>query len=228
MTGTLIDCCAIALGTTIGTIANSKLKKCDCAKKVLQTLALCALLVGIVGCCDVSNPIVAILSLVVGGLIGNGVQLEKRIVWLLNKCSTLLSKTSMDDRSIEGFISYSLLSIVGSMSVIGALQNGLTGDISTLITKSVLDLICAILFGASFGMSIIFSIPIVLVYQGFFAYLAVIISPVITASVLGDMSAVGSMLIICAGLNLIDVGGIKPMNLVPAIFLPILIHQIIT
>lgn len=225
MTGTIIDCCAIVLGTTIGTIANSKLKKGNLSEKVMQTLALCAFLVGITGCLDVSNPIVAILSLVAGGLIGNAIQLEKWVVWLLNKSSTILSKTPMSEKSIEGFVSYSLLSIVGSMAIVGAIQNGLSGDITTLLTKSVLDLICAILFGASFGASILFSVAIVFAYQGFFSCLAVILSPVITATVLGDMSAVGSVLIFCVGLNLLGVCNYKTMNLVPAIFLPIFIYQ---
>lgn len=225
MTGTIIDCCAIVLGTTIGTIANSKLKKGNLSEKVMQTLALCAFLVGITGCLDVSNPIVAILSLVAGGLIGNAIQLEKWVVWLLNKSSTILSKTPMSEKSIEGFVSYSLLSIVGSMAIVGAIQNGLSGDITTLLTKSVLDLICAILFGASFGASILFSVVIVFAYQGFFSCLAVILSPVITATVLGDMSAVGSVLIFCVGLNLLGVCNYKTMNLVPAIFLPIFIYQ---
>ena len=225
MTGTIIDCCAIVLGTTIGTIANSKLKKGNLSEKVMQTLALCAFLVGITGCLDVSNPIVAILSLVAGGLIGNAIQLEKWVVWLLNKSSTILSKTPMSEKSIEGFVSYSLLSIVGSMAIVGAIQNGLSGDITTLLTKSVLDLICAILFGASFGVSILFSVAIVFAYQGFFSCLAVILSPVITATVLGDMSAVGSVLIFCVGLNLLGVCNYKTMNLVPAIFLPIFIYQ---
>lgn len=227
MTGTIIDCCAIALGTTIGTLANSKLRKSSFSEKVMQTLALCAFLVGITGCLDVSNPIVAILSLVIGGVIGNAIQLETRVVWLLNKISSILAKTPMNEKNIEGFISYSLLSIVGSMAIVGAIQNGLSGDVTTLLTKSVLDMICAILFGASFGASIIFSVAIVFVYQGFFSCLAVIISPVITTTVLGDMSAVGSVLIFCVGLNLLGICNYKTMNLVPAIFLPILIYQFI-
>lgn len=227
MTGTFIDCCAIALGTTIGAIAKSKFKDGIFSEKLMQTLALCAILVGIVGCYDVSNPIVAILSLVVGGIIGNAIQLENCVVWLLNKSSALLSKTHMSEKKIEGFISYSLLSIVGSMAIVGAIQNGLNGDMTTLLTKSMLDLICAILFGASFGFSIMFSIVIVLIYQGFFSCLAAILSPVITTAVLGDMSAVGSVLIFCVGLNLLGVCDFKTMNLVPAIFLPILIYQFI-
>mgnify|MGYP001077516930 CR=1 FL=1 len=225
MTGTIIDCFAIALGTTIGTIANSKLKKGNISEKVMQTLALCAFLVGITGCLDVSNPIVAIISLVAGGLIGNAIQLEKWVVWLLNKSSSILSKTPISEKSVEGFVSYSLLSIVGSMAIVGAIQNGLNGDITTLLTKSVLDMICAILFGASFGMSILFSVAIVFVYQGFFSCLAVMLSPVITTAVLGDMSAVGSVLIFCVGLNLLGICNYKTMNLVPAIFLPIFIYQ---
>lgn len=226
MTGTFIDCAAITTGTMIGALANSKFKNSKLSDKMMQSLALCAFLVGITGCLDVSNPIVAILSIVIGGVVGEALHLEERLVWLLNKSSTVLAKTAMSEKSIEGFISYSLLSIVGSMSIVGAIQNGLTGDTSMLLTKSVLDFICAVLFGASFGVSIMFSVVIVLLYQGFFASLAVVLSPVITTAILGDISAVGSILIFCVGLNLLGVSNYKTMNLVPAIFLPILLCQI--
>ncbi len=223
LNGTFIDCTAIVIGTVLGAAARSRIVNSPLADRMTQSLALCAFLVGITGSLDVSNPLTAIVSFVIGGLIGDILDLERRLVWLLNKSAALLSSTSLSEKSIEGLISYTLLSIVGSLSVVGALENGLTGDITKLMTKSLLDLICAVMFGASFGLSVMLSAIVVLLYQGFFASLALILSPVITEAVLGDMSAIGSVLIFCTGLNLLGVCRFKTMNMLPALFLPILL-----
>lgn len=113
------------------------------------------------------------------------------------------------------------------MAIVGPISNCLTGDISTLMTKAVLDFICAILFGTTFGLSVVCTIVVVFAYQGMFALLALVIAPVMTTSVVGDMSCIGSLLIFLMGLNLLKVTDVKTMNLTPAIFLPILLHQFI-
>ncbi len=224
MNGTIIDCAAIALGGIIGYVANRFFLNREMSDKVMQTLALCAFLVGITGCTDISNPIICIISIVAGGLIGNALALEDRLVGALNRLAGLMARTSVSRKFVEGFISYTLLSIVGSMSIVGAMQNSLNGDITTLMTKSVIDFICAVLFGASFGLSVACSAVVVFLYQGFFALLAVLLTPVLTAGTLGDVSAVGSVLIFIVGLNLLKVSDIKTMNLTPSIFLVILLN----
>ena len=227
MTGTVIDCFGIILGGAIGTILKNKLIKKDLADKVLQMLGLCALLVGITGVMDVSHPLVAIISIVSGGIIGTLLHIESKLETSMNRLSSLMKKTPVSTNFIEGFTSYSLLSIVGSMAIVGAIENSLNHNISTLLTKTTLDFICAVLFGSTFGVCICFTSVVVLLYQGIFSWLASILSPLITAGILGDMSAIGSVLIIVVGFNLLNITDYKTMDLVPAIFLPVILCQFI-
>ena len=226
MNGTFIDMGAIIAGGLIGFFAKSRIITKEVQDKVMQALALCAFLSGIVGAGDLNNPIICIVSIVVGAVIGNALSLEERLVWCLNWLSGVLAKTSVSERFIEGFISYSLLSIAGSMAIVGPISNCLSGDISTLMTKAVLDFICAILFGTTFGLSVVCTTVVVFAYQGMFVLLTRIIASVMTAAVIGDMSCIGSLLIFITGLNLLKVTDVKTMNLTPAIFIPILLHQI--
>lgn len=227
MNGTIIDCSFIAVGGLIGAFAKSKIITGMLQDKLMQALAMCAFLTGIVGVMDLNNPIICILSIIVGACLGNILSLEDHLVWVLNRFSTLLAKAPISEHFIKGFISYSLLSIAGSMAIIGPITNCLTGDISILITKAVLDFICAILFAATFGLSVVCTVVVVFTYQGIFALLALIITPAMTTAVIGDMSAIGSLLIFLMGFNLLKVTDIKTMNLTPAIFIPIILYQFI-
>ena len=227
MNGTFIDMAAIVVGGLIGFFVNSKLISDELQDKVMQALALCAFLIGIAGAMDLNNPIICIVSIVAGVFIGNVLSLENCLVWCLNKLSKVLANTPVSEHFVKGFISYSLLSIAGSMAIVGPISNCLTGDISTLMTKAVLDFICAILFGTTFGLSVVCTIVVVFAYQGMFALLGLVIAPVMTTAVIGDMSCIGSLLIFLMGLNLLKVTDVKTMNLTPAIFIPILLHQFI-
>lgn len=227
MKGTVIDCAFIILGGLVGSLLKAKLIKGELVNNVMPSLGLCAILVGVVGCTNVNNPVVAVIALVVGGIVGNAIHLEDKVEKIFNKGSVLLHRMPVSHKFIEGIISYALLSVVGSMSIIGAMEDALTGDISLLLTKTVLDFVCAIFFSMTYGISICFSAVIVFLYQGIFSSLAIAISPILTPAVIGDMSAIGSVLIFIVGLNLLKVTDYKTMDLVPAIFLPILLWQFI-
>ncbi|MBQ5772616.1 MAG: DUF554 domain-containing protein, partial [Clostridia bacterium] len=121
----------------------------------------------------------------------------------------------------EGFVSASLLFCVGSMTVVGALNSGLTGDHSMLYTKSILDLVSSILLSLSMGIGVLFSAGFVLVLEGSIALLAQWIAPFLGEAVVLCMSGVGSLLIIGLALNVLGVTKLKIMNYLPAIFLPI-------
>lgn len=224
--GTMIDMIGIVVGTLLGVLVNTRINK-DLSDKILQVLGVCAFLVGVNGCAEVNNPLICILSLVFGGIIGELIRLEDNVRLVLNKTSLLLSRSTMRDESVQAFVSYSLLSIVGAMSVVGPINNALSGDISVLWTKTIIDFVCAILFASGSGISILYSIFVVLIYQGSFGLLAVVLSPVMTEAVITDISAVGSILMAMTGLNILGAVNFKTMNLVPAILLPILLYQIL-
>ena len=127
----------------------------------------------------------------------------------------------------EGFVTSSLLFCVGAMSIVGALENGLTGNFDTLKAKSVLDGISSIIFASSLGVGVGLSAVPVLLYHGLISLAAGVLSPLLGDAVIAEMTCVGSLLIVAMGLNMLGVTKIKVMNLVPGIFLPILLCRIL-
>ena len=123
----------------------------------------------------------------------------------------------------EGFVTASLLFCVGAMAIVGALENGLTGNYETLQAKSLLDGISAIVFASSLGIGVAFSAVALFLYQGSISLLASVLSPLLGDAVIAEMTCVGSLLIVALALNMLNLTKIKVMNLVPAIFLPILL-----
>ena len=127
----------------------------------------------------------------------------------------------------EGFITASLVFCVGAMAIVGALNDGLTGDHSTLFAKSLLDGIISVVFASSLGIGVAFSAVAILIYQGSISLLASVLAPYLqTGSTIAEMTCVGALLIIALSLNMMKITQIKVMNLVPAIFLPILLCQL--
>lgn len=163
--------------------------------------------------------------MVLGAIIGELLDLDKRMMalgdWVQKHTARLSagSKTSIS----EGFVTASLLFCVGAMAIVGALQDGLTGDHSTLFAKSLLDGISSIVFAASLGVGVMFSAIAIFLYQGVIAVLASFLSPLLGDAVIAEMTCVGSLLIVALSLNMLNLTKIKVMNLVPAIFLPILL-----
>ena len=117
----------------------------------------------------------------------------------------------------------SLVFCVGAMTIVGSLLSGLTGDHSMLITKATLDLVSSLIFAASLGIGVMLAAAFVLVFQGGIVLIAQAAAPFLTDYVIGEMTCVGSILIMALGMNIIGVTNFKVMNYLPAIFLPILL-----
>ena len=197
---------------------------------IMQGVALCVLFIGISGSFKGSNTLIAILSMVIGAIIGELLNLDKRMRhvgdWVQKKTEHLVKSDSAGPSISDGFVTASLLFCVGAMAIVGALQDGLTGDHTTLFAKSLLDGISSIVFAASLGIGVAFSAAAVFLYQGVIAMAASFLSPFLGDTVIAEMTCVGSLLIVALGLNMLDLTKIKVMNLVPAIFLPILLCMI--
>jgi uncharacterized membrane protein YqgA involved in biofilm formation len=122
----------------------------------------------------------------------------------------------------------SLLYCVGAMAIVGALESGLTGNHQTLFAKSLLDFIGSIFFASTLGVGVLFAAVPVFIYQGSITLAASALKPVLIPAVVAQMSAVGGLLILAIGLNLLDIKKLKIGNMLPAIFLPLLYHVILT
>ena len=239
LTGTLVNAAAILAGSLLGMLltwlaghfstllpAGSTLLAERLKTIIMQGVALCVMYLGISGCLEGNNSLIAILSMVLGALIGELLDLDKRMRslgdWVQKRTEHLVTNGGQASIS-EGFVTASLLFCVGAMAIVGALQDGLTGDHSTLFAKSLLDGISSIVFGASLGLGVAFSAVAILLYQGSISLLASFLQPYLGDAVIAEMTCVGSLLIVALSLNMLGLTKIKVMNLVPAIFLPIVL-----
>ena len=195
---------------------------------IMEGVALCVLYIGISGSLEGENTLITILSMVIGALIGEVLDLDRRMLalgdWVQKKTAGLVRHDAQSPSVAEGFVTASLLFCVGAMAIVGALENSLTGNFDTLKAKAVLDGISSIVFASSLGIGVAFSAVAVFLYQGIISLLAAFLSPVLGGeAVIAEMTCVGSLLIVALALNLLKVTKIKVMNLVPAIFLPIVL-----
>ena len=210
----------------LGSLAGLLLKK-GIPEKVRDTLmkgmALCVLYIGITGLFeDGARIIVIIISVAVGTIIGELLDLDRRVNNLGKRVENAFNKKGGNTKIAEGFVTATLLFCVGAMTVVGSIDSGLSGDNSTLYSKSVIDCISAIAFTSALGVGVMFSAIPVLVIEGGLTLLARLISPILTGEIISQMSIIGSMLIIALSFNMTGFTKIKVMNCIPAIFLPIL------
>lgn len=223
MIGTIVNTVSVIVGGLIGLVVKKGVSK-RFSDIVMNGLALCVLYIGISGALKGQNTMVIIFSIVIGAIIGEAVDLDKRVRDLGDVIEKRFKSGDKNVSIAEGFVTASLLFCVGAMTIVGSLQSGLTGNHEMLFTKSILDGVASILFAASLGIGVLFSAAFVLIYQGSITLLAQFISPYLSDIVIAEMTCVGSLLIIGLGLNMLNVTKLKIMNYIPAIFLPILIY----
>lgn len=163
-----------------------------------RVMLICA---GVKGYFDGNSTIVAILSLALGTGLGELLRLEERLNRLGERIGARVSRNG-GSRVGEGLVTATLLFCVGAMAVARALQSGITGDHTTLYTKSLIDFISAILLASTYGVGVVLSAVGVFVYQGAITLLSGLLAPVMTAAAVAELSAVGSVLLVGLGLNL--------------------------
>lgn len=230
MLGTIVNALAVIGGCIIGLIVKGRLTE-KISNTIMSGLALCVLYIGISGALKGEDALLMIICIAVGAMIGEIIDIDKRLNnlgdYIEKKINSKKNDKKADKISIsEGFVTSSLLFCVGAMAVVGSLESGLQGNHTTLFAKSVLDGVSSIIFTSSLGIGVMLSSVAILVYQGSITLLAGCLSSVLTDSVISNMSAIGSLLIMGLGTNMLGASKIKVANLLPAIFLPILIDII--
>lgn len=226
MLGTIVNALAIIGGCLVGLVVKGKLTE-KISTTIMNGLALCVLYIGISGALKGQDTLQIIISIAIGALIGEIIDIDKRLNDFGNMIEEKINakrKNKIHDKiSIaEGFVTSSLLFCVGAMAVVGSLESGLKGNHSTLFAKSILDGISSIIFTSSLGIGVILSSIAILIYQGTITLLAGGLSTILTETIINNMSAVGSLLIVGLGFNMLEVSKIKVANLLPAIFIPII------
>ena len=225
LVGTLVNTASVIVGALIGLLLGNILPE-RLRDTVMKGLGLCTLFVGISGMLESTNALIAIISMAAGAVIGELCDLDGH----LNRFAAGLEKKIKRGREggpslAEGFVTASLVFCVGAMTIVGALNDGLTGNHEMLFTKATLDFVSSIIFASSLGLGVMLSAAAVFTIQGGIACLASLVAPIIqqNPNTVPEMTVVGSILIVGISLNLLGIAKLKIMNYVPAIFLPILL-----
>lgn len=231
LSGTLINCILIIIGALAGLLFKKILPE-RLKDTLLQAVGLIVMFVGIGGAVSAAltftdgvfgtkDTLNMILSMVLGTIIGELINIEKRLDAFGAFCQRKFVKNDGKSTFAEGMVTASLIFVVGAMAVVGSLDNGIRGDNSTLVAKGIIDCITGMVLASTLGIGVMFSAVPVFVYQGAIALLGVYIEPFLTDAVISQMSFTGSILIFAIGVNMLGLTKVKVGNMLPAIFMPI-------
>lgn len=233
--GTVVNVLAVVIGSGIGLLLKGKLKK-RFQDILMQVLGMATIFIGLSGALKgmfviennsltTTGSTLMIISLVLGAFIGELLQIEQRMEhtgeWLKQKI-----KVQNDGRFVEGFVTSSLVICVGAMAVVGAIEDGLAGNPTTLFAKAMLDMMIVMVFSSTLGIGVLFSAVPLGIYQGLITISAKVIEPFLTNELVTNMSFIGGILIFGVGINLLFEKKIRVGNMLPALFIPILIVMV--
>lgn len=222
MPATFINAALVLLGSVLGLLFRGKIPQ-RFTKLLTFGLGLCVLVIGVDAALETSDTLCVIVCMVVGSLLGEWIDIEKRMDGVGEFLRQRMAGKGPDNsRFSEGFVSASVLFCVGAMAINGALAAGLKGDWSIIVSKGVIDGVTSVSFAAAMGIGVAFSVIPLVIYQGGLTLLASAIGPYLSQELIAEMSAVGGVIIIGIAVNMLGLGKekIKVGNMLPAIFLP--------
>lgn len=222
MLGVIVNFATVVAGGTVGTLLKGGIPE-KYRTLLQQGLALCVMMIGISGAVKTENMMLMIISVVAGAVIGTLIGIETDVEKLGRWAEGKFSKGGFAD----GFVNATLLYSIGSMAVVGSLNAGF-GDSETLLAKAALDCCSAVIIGSTYGIGAAFAAIPMTVYQGVIALLAGVVKPYMSDAMVLEMSAIGSVMILALGINMLGVTKIKVANLLPAMFVPCIYYPAIT
>ncbi|SHJ32047.1 DUF554 domain-containing protein [Desulfofundulus thermosubterraneus] len=225
MVGTLINAAAICAGALLGTLLKKGIPQ-RVGDTVIQGLGLAVILIGAQMALQTKNPLIVIGSLALGGVVGAGLDIEGRLESLGKRIEARFGRPG-ESGMAYAFVTASLIFCVGAMAVMGAIEDGLTGNPRTLIAKAMLDGIAAAIFASTMGIGVLFSAIPVFLYQGAITLAARVAGAGLSPWVVAELTATGGLLIVAIGFNMIKSARIKVGNLLPAIFIAAIITAVI-
>lgn len=229
-TGTIVNVLAIIVGGLIGLLAKGGLKE-RYQEGIIHSLGLAIMFIGagsaLCGMLEISQGALTtfatrdtlwmILALALGTGVGEWMDLDGRMerlgIWLKARAD----RKGGDNQFVQGFVTASLVVCIGAMAIVGSIQDGLSGDPSTLYTKSILDFLIVMIFASTYGKGTIFSALPVGVLQGSVTLCAGLLSPVFSPAIIANLSFLGNMLIFCVGVNLCFGPKFRVANMLPAL-----------
>lgn len=217
MLGTIVNAGLIVVGSVIGSVFKKGMKE-SYQDILMQAMGLAVTALGIYSLAkhmpNSQYPVLFIVSLALGGIIGEKLNMEERF-------KTVVSRFSKGNLA-EGLSTAVLLFCIGTLSIVGPIESALNGNQTYLFTNAILDLVTSIVLAATFGVGIAFSAIVLFCWQGFFYVAAGAVAGLITPALLTEISIVGAALILSSGLSILGIKKFKTMNLIPALLVPAL------
>lgn len=185
-------------------------------------MGLFTLVLGLKMSLETQALIILLLSLTMGAAIGEKLNIEQKLQILGEKIKNLLK--NKNEKFAEGLVTAFLLFCLGSMTFVGAIEEGINQDRTLLYTKSFMDGITSILLASSFGLGVLVSAIPLLIFQSILTFAALYLEPYLTSSIINEVSAVGGVLILGIGINILEFKKIKVSNMLPSLFLVVPLH----
>ncbi|MGE5588875.1 MAG: DUF554 domain-containing protein [Clostridia bacterium] len=224
MTGTAINVATVLAGTALG-LALRKRTPDRISHTVVQSIGIFTLFIGMSMALGTKNVLVALFSMAIGSAVGTAVDIEG---WLERTASRVEARFARGESGAlaRGFIAASLLFCVGPMAILGSIQDGLTGDYRILVTKAIMDGFCSVAFAATLGVGVALSAGAILVYQGALTLAATSIKVFLSDAAVREMTAVGGLLIVGIGVDMLGVKKIHVANMLPAIAVALILARL--
>lgn len=218
--GTLVNTLAVIAGSTLGLLLQSRFPS-KIREISFQGIGLCTLLIGMQMALQVQNILVLIFSILIGGAVGEGLRLHDRFI---NWGDTLKKRVNIGgEKFTEGLITAFLLFCVGSLTIVGALEEGLNNDPSLIYTKSMLDGFSSMVLASAYGWGVLFAALPLLLFQSAITLSAGWLQPYLSEMVIDQLSATGGVIILGLGINLLEIKALRISNMLPALLLVILL-----
>lgn len=230
MTGTLLNIATVIVGSLLGLLFGSRIP--DRLKStVIAAMGLFVAAMGMQMFLKTENPLIVLGALLIGTLLGEWLRIEDGLHRLGEFLEQRFSRESDDgsNRFVRGFLTASLLFCVGPMTILGSIQDGLTGDYNLLAVKSVLDGFASLAFASTLGIGVAFSTIIILVYQGGISLLAGALSAIVTPSMMNELTATGGVILLGLALSsLLEIKKIRVGNMLPGLLIAPLIVWVLS
>ncbi len=225
MLGTIVNVVAVVAGTLIGVLIQSKLPK-KILEIIFQVMGLFTLLLGMMMALKMQHFIIGIGSLVLGAIIGELIGLEKYMNrfsdWVKGKVKLKNEKFS------DGLITAFLLYCMGSLTILGAIEEGINGNTDLLMMKSLMDGVSSVALASALGIGVGFSAIPLLIYQGGLTLLAGSVGNFFTEAIINELSAVGGVLLIGLGINILEIKKLRILNMIPALIIVVILVYFLT
>ena len=228
LNGTLLNVATVVVGGILGVLLGNRLPA-RIQESLFGVLGLFTVLIGLLNAFTTKNALIVLGALLLGTLLGEAVDLESRLNRFGDRMQQMMARDGKTSRISEAFVTSSLVFCVGPLSILGSLDNGLSGDITKLAIKSTLDGFGALAFGAALGPGVLLSVAVILLYQGGLSLGAHALAPLLTsnANIITELTATGGLILVAIGLKLLKIRDLRVANLLPAlIFAPLLVAAV--